>query len=118
MNQDSPAKIQPRMRERMRLAVHESLLEAAERAVVQEGVEGRSLQSIARRAGVAVGTIYNYFADRQELVRELFSKRRDELLHAIDAGMKRGTFELELEAFARAFLAHYDKRRDFMRVVF
>ena len=109
------------MRERVRLAVRESLLEAAERAVVEEGVEGASLQSIARRAGVAVGTIYNYFADRQELFRELFGQRRDELLHALDQAMKqtsRGAFDAQLEAFARAFLAHYDMRRDFMRVVF
>src|SRR5260221_8802071 len=100
MNQDSPI----RMRERMRLAVHESLLEAAERALVEEGVEGASLQSIARRAGVAVGTIYNYFVDRQELFRELFMKRRGELLPPLHAGKTRGPVEVELEAFARAFL--------------
>jgi AcrR family transcriptional regulator len=109
------------LRARLRLAVHESLLEATERAIVEDGVEAASLQSIARRADVAVGTIYNYFNDRQELFRELFMTRKTEVLGAIDAGLKEAahaSFEGQLEAFARALLGHYDMRRDFMRVVF
>lgn len=110
-----------RLRARLRHAVHESLLEATERSIVEDGVEAASLQSIARRAGVAVGTIYNYFHDRQELFRELFSKRRSEMLSAIDEGMKTARdepFRAQLERFAHVLLAHYDGRRQFMRVVF
>ncbi len=126
MNQGSHGARGPRptkvsLRERLRLAVHESLLDATERAIVEDGVEAASLQSIARRADVAVGTIYNYFNDRQELFRELFMKRRTEVLAAVDAGMKEAQgkpFEAQLESFARALLGHYDTRRDFMRVVF
>jgi AcrR family transcriptional regulator len=110
-----------RLRERFRHAVRDSLLEAAEQAIVEDGVEAANLQSIARRAGVAVGTIYNHFADRQELLRELFGMRKLEVFAAIDAAMKasaRAPFEAQLEAFSRALLAYYDVRRDFMRVVF
>ncbi len=112
---------QDRLRARLRHAVHESLLEATERSIVEDGVEAASLQAIARRAGVAVGTIYNYFHDRQELFRELFSKRRSEMLSAIDAGMKSAEgepFRKQLERFAHVLLSHYDGRRQFMRVVF
>jgi AcrR family transcriptional regulator len=110
-----------RLRERFRHAVRDSLLEAAERSIVEDGVEGASLQSIARRAGVAVGTIYNHFNDRQELFSELFGMRRIEVFATIDAAMKaaqKGSFEVQLEAFARALLGFYDQRREFMRVVF
>jgi AcrR family transcriptional regulator len=109
-----------RLRARLRLAVHESLLEAAERAIVEEGVEGASLLSIAKRAGVAVGTIYNYFSDRQELFRELFTNRKADLLSALDVGMKSAAgepFVVQLERFAHILLTHYDARREFMRVV-
>jgi len=109
-----------RLRARLRVAVRDSILEAAERAIVEEGLEGASLLSIARRAGVAVGTIYNYFVDRQELFRELFTTRKTELVTAVDSGMKSAAskpFEAQLEAFARIFLESYDARRDFMRVV-
>ena len=117
----SAARQHDRLRERFRHAVRDSLLEAAERSIVEDGVEGANLQSIARRAGVAVGTIYNHFHDGQELFRELFAMRKFEVFAAIDTAMKgkaKARFEEQLEAFARALLGHYDLRRDFMRVVF
>lgn len=110
-----------RLRARFRHAVRESLLDAAEESIVEDGVEGASLQSIARRAGVAVGTIYNHFHDGPELFRELFTTRKEELFATLDAGMKaaaKASFEGQLEAFARVLLGHYDTRREFMRVVF
>ncbi len=109
-----------RLRARFRVAVHDSLLEAAERAIVEDGVESASLLSIAKRAGVAVGTIYNYFQDRQELFHELFTKRKGELVSKVDAEMKTwadAKFEDQLLGFATLLLTHWDARREFMRVV-
>lgn len=109
-----------RLRARLRVAVRDSILEAAENAIVQEGLEGASLLSIAHRAGVAVGTIYNYFSDRQELFRELFTTRKAELVTALDAGLAEvegRSFDVQLETFARVVLENHDARREFMRVV-
>jgi AcrR family transcriptional regulator len=109
-----------RLRARFRVAVRDSLLEAAERAIVEEGVEGASLLSIAKRAGVAVGTIYNHFHDRQELFHELFTQRKSELVSKVDAEMKTWAdagFEEQLGKFATLLLSHWDSRREFMRVV-
>ena len=80
-----------KLREKLRATVHESLLEATERAIVEDGVEGASLASIARRAGVAVGTIYNYFNARQELFYELFTQRKGELVEGRRGLKPRGT---------------------------
>lgn len=109
-----------KLREKLRATVRDELLEAAERAIVEDGVEGASLASIARRAGVAVGTIYNYFGDRQELFFELFTQRKTDLVSNLDAGMKAAgneAFTAQLETFAHLLLTHYDARREFMRVV-
>ena len=109
-----------KLREKLRATVRDSLLEAAERAIVEDGVEGASLASIARRAGVAVGTIYNYFGDRQELFYELFTQRKSDLVSNMDAGLKAAgneAFTAQLETFAHLLLTHYDARREFMRVV-
>lgn len=109
-----------KLREKLRATVRDSLLEAAERAIVEDGVEGASLASIARRAGVAVGTIYNYFGDRQELFYELFTQRKSDLVTSMDAGMKAAgndAFTAQLETFAHLLLTHYDARREFMRVI-
>src|SRR5438132_14377847 len=100
-----------KLREKLRATVRDSLLEAAELAIVEDGVEGASLASIARRAGVAVGTIYNYFGDRQELFYELFTQRKSDLVSNVDAGMKAAGSEgfiAQLETFGVLLLTHYD----------
>ncbi|MFP4112722.1 MAG: TetR/AcrR family transcriptional regulator [Spirochaetales bacterium] len=53
--------------------VRERLLSELEAMLREEG-ENVSLRRLAERAGVAVGTIYNYFPDKEELVQELFER--------------------------------------------
>src|SRR5665648_279581 len=45
--------------------------EATIALVVQNGYGGASISSIARRAGVAEGYLYRFYASKQELVTEL-----------------------------------------------
>lgn len=49
-------------------AVREHLLASARAIVEREGLAGASVREIAREAGVATGTLYNYFPDREALV--------------------------------------------------
>ncbi|HUN78899.1 MAG TPA: helix-turn-helix domain-containing protein [Solirubrobacteraceae bacterium] len=45
---------------------------AAARAAFAEGGEATSLEEIARRAGVGIGTLYRHFPNRQALVEALY----------------------------------------------
>jgi AcrR family transcriptional regulator len=77
------------------------------------------LQAIAQRAGVAVGTIYNHFTDRNELFAEVFERRRAELLETLDAAGKAAagaSFETQLEGFVRTVFGYFDERRAFLRL--
>lgn len=78
----------PRLKDRLRHAIIESILTAAEQAL-SEGLQAVRMNDIAERAGVAVGTLYNHFADRDELLAALIEWRCKELLarvdHAVDA---------------------------------
>jgi AcrR family transcriptional regulator len=47
------------------------ILEAAQTAFAEEGL-GVTLDEIARRAGVGVGTVYRRFADKEQLIDALF----------------------------------------------
>lgn len=51
----------PRLRDR--------LLEAAADVTRSEGVQAVTIRRVARRAGLADGTLYNHFADKDELLR-------------------------------------------------
>jgi AcrR family transcriptional regulator len=55
-----------------------TILEAAEVVFAERGLEAR-LEDVAAHAGVAVGTLYNYFKDRQSLVEALLDAHRSQL---------------------------------------
>jgi AcrR family transcriptional regulator len=52
-------------------AVRERLLEAARRCLTRKGYEGTTTRDIAAEAGVAIGTLYNYFASKEDLIEAL-----------------------------------------------
>ncbi len=55
------------------------LVDAAVEEVREVGYDGLTVRNVARRAGVAPATAYNYFASREHLVTEVFWRRLEEL---------------------------------------
>lgn len=107
------------LRLRLREATSNAILDAAEQVAAEGGSSNASLQAIAERAGIAVGTIYNYFEDREELFDALGARRNEELFDAIDVSAKKHAhehFEAQLHAFVRTVLGHFDGRRAFLRI--
>ena len=69
------------------------LLDAASAAFLEHGADDVSLEEIARRAGVGIGTLYRHFPTRQALLEavyrdqvELLEARAEELLKAESPG--------------------------------
>jgi TetR/AcrR family transcriptional repressor of multidrug resistance operon len=46
------------------------ILNAVEKLIAEDGFEGLSMQRLAKEAGVAAGTIYRYFEDKNHLLYE------------------------------------------------
>lgn len=63
----------PPRRERERLRHRQEILDAALRVVAARGVEGVTVEHVAREAEFAVGSIYRHFRSKDELVTELFT---------------------------------------------
>ena len=87
MNSDSFSRtgIQPKLRERIREATANEILAAADALFRERGVERTSMADIAARAGLAVGTLYNYFRDREALLGTLLDNHHSKLLGELDA---------------------------------
>jgi AcrR family transcriptional regulator len=84
---------------------YERLLAAATAAFAEHGADDVSLEEIARRAGVGIGTLYRHFPVRQALLEAVYKEQVD----ALDAlGAKLLTAEspgVALGEWLRAFVA-------------
>src|SRR5438874_5209838 len=64
-----------------------SIQEAAMRVIARKGMSAATMNDIAAEAGVAKGTIYLYFRDRDELVAKTFETAIGQLHARIDAAL-------------------------------
>jgi AcrR family transcriptional regulator len=62
-------------KERERLARRETILAAAAQVFAEHGVDGATIEMVARQAEIAVGTIYLYFFSRDDLFVSLMAER-------------------------------------------
>jgi AcrR family transcriptional regulator len=107
------------VRTKVREAVSEAILEAAEAVALENGLEAVSAAAIAARAGVAVGTLYNYFPDRDGILAALFKTRRAEIVPGLEAGYQVAAslpFEERLRAYVRKVLEVFEDHADFLKL--
>lgn len=109
------------LRERFRHESAQEILTAAEAVFIEQGLAGASMSQIAERAGVAVGTLYNRFKDREALLVMLLAQRRAELLAVLEVTASQlGPLELpeRLTRVVHALLLQCEQHRPFLRLVF
>jgi AcrR family transcriptional regulator len=95
----------------------QSIQDAAMRVIARKGMSSATMQDIAEEAGVAKGTIYLYFRDRDELVEKTFERAITELGDRVDAALAtKGNFETKLRAMLAAKMAFFRENREFFRL--
>jgi len=128
MNLASSSEPRLKLRERLRGATRDAILEAAAAVFSAGGAAQTRMEDIAASAGVAVGTVYNYFEDRTALVNTLLEARRRDMFEALDAAVSPTTvaatadrtnrgFEAELERFVAPLARHFDANRALLSVL-
>jgi len=129
MNLDSSTDSRVRLRVRFRTATRAAILDAAAGILGSDGAAQARMEDIAASAGVAVGTVYNYFEDRGALVHALLESRTAALMAALDAAapcaprVRKVTpvaepFDAELGRFVAVLAAHVDSNRFLLHVLF
>lgn len=95
-----------------------AILSAAERVFATRGTRAAKVEEIAHRAGVAVGTVYNHFEDRDSLLAALVEERRAELAALLEsAGDASQPFEAQLRRFVRTVFEHFESKREFLAIL-
>ncbi len=84
----------------------EAIVSAAERLFLNRGFGGVSMDDLAEEAGVARRTLYNQFASKEEILREMLSRVSTQLGNVLPPGIEtQGDVEDVLRLIARAVLA-------------
>ena len=88
----------PTRRERERLRHRQEILDAARKIAASHGIDGVTVEQVAREAEFAVGSIYRHFRSKDELVSELMVGLADRFLAELE-GIVAGpdAFEDQLE---------------------
>jgi len=95
----------------------QTIQDATMRVIARKGMAAATIQEIADEAGVAKGTIYLYFRDREELVEKTFESAMNQLLERIDAALATNEkFEDKIRGLMAAKLAFFSANREFFRL--
>ncbi|MFJ2745002.1 TetR/AcrR family transcriptional regulator [Streptomyces sp. NPDC087440] len=95
---------------------YEKLLTEARAAFAEHGTDA-SLEEVARRAGVGIGTLYRHFPTRHALLSEVFQGAVDELLtHARELADSANPCEA-LVTWLRAIITHAGEYRGLARAL-
>lgn len=86
-------------RERERLRHRAEILEAARKVMADRGLDGVTVEHVAREADFAVGSIYRHFASKEQLIDELLVDLAEPFFEELDQlGAQGLSFEQHLEA--------------------
>lgn len=105
-------------RERERLSHREEIILAARMVFARRGYRNATLEEIARTAEFAKGTIYNYFASKDELflgILDLLFAGATRI--AEEAVVVTGTAREKFSSYARNMLRFYRENSDFFQIV-
>src|ERR1700722_4944580 len=81
MNIEAPL----RRRDEARALFRNAILDAAEAVFAERGFHGARIQDIAERARIAVGTVYNHFEQKDDVLSALLEERVEGVVAQIRA---------------------------------
>jgi AcrR family transcriptional regulator len=84
----------------------EAIIEAAAHVMEKRGLEGYTTNAIAERAGVSIGSLYQYFPNKDALTMALLERESQKMLDAVGLINPSDDFEVSLDAMLKAAVDH------------
>jgi AcrR family transcriptional regulator len=104
-------------REQRKQVTRRELLVAGRRLFSEKGLYDSRIEDVTQIAGVAKGTLYGYFADKEALVQAVVTSGFDELAGQVQRESRGATARIErIERVAHAHLVFLDENPDLMRL--
>ncbi|MFM0738458.1 TetR/AcrR family transcriptional regulator [Paraburkholderia xenovorans] len=112
-------RLKPRKQPLQRRSVQtvEAVLEAAARILETHGLAGYTTNAVAERAGVSIGSLYQYFPNRDALTVALVERETAQLTADMQAARLLDGSREVVQAMVRASVAHQMRRPVLARLI-
>jgi AcrR family transcriptional regulator len=109
----------PGRREQNKNANRDAILRAARSVFLELGYEAVTIRDVIRRTGLACGTFYNYFPDKETLFRTLLAQRIGQFTERLQAARNEAaTIETFVADAYRAAFAEVAEDPEFFALLF
>ena len=114
-NRNAPGK-----RDANKEVTRRKILDAALELFQEQGLEGTTTKQISRRAGIAEGTLFNYFKTKEDLALYFFQKETSDLVDWFHSNprLKKAALPEKLFAIIHRQLEYIEPYEDFIGAVF
>jgi len=96
------------------------ILQAALQLFKEKGLEGTTTKQISRKAGIAEGTLFNYFETKEDLAMYFFQKETDNLIawYRAEKRLQKAALPEKLFAIIHRQLEYLEPYEEFIGAVF
>lgn len=94
-----------------------AIVEATARILEEDGHRAFSTNAVARRAGVSIGSLYQYFPDKDALIGALVAREGDRLFEAVETAASVQPGQEAMERLIDAAVAHQFGRPELARLL-
>jgi AcrR family transcriptional regulator len=96
----------------------QSIQEAVIRLMCREGLKSITMERVAQEVGIAKGTVYLHYRDKQELLEEVKESALAPITTSIEEIMRGDDApDRKLRAYSIHYLSYFDEHRDLFRIL-
>jgi len=96
----------------------QSIQQAVIQLMFRDGLDAVTMERVAQEAGIAKGTVYLHYRDKQELLEEVKESALAPMVAKLDETFRsHAAPDRKLEVYCHRYLAYFDERRDLFRIL-
>src|ERR1700687_1229307 len=96
----------------------QSIQEAVIRIMCREGLDAVTMERVPQEVGIAKGTVYLHYRDKQELLEDVKDSALDPMLARVLEVLNSSLSpDRKLAAFVSRYLSYFDERRELFRIL-
>jgi AcrR family transcriptional regulator len=96
----------------------QSIQQAVIQLMCRDGLPSVTMDRVAQEAGIAKGTIYLHYKDKQELLDDVKNSSLDPMVTRMDEVFASDSSpDRKLQTYSQRYLQYFDERRDLFRIL-